>query len=175
MDKILKEMPKEAVLDKIEQRTSELMENYHGCGQCGLLAIQETFGFEDPILFKAASGLSGGIGGLHSVCGALTGAALALGLKFGREVKDLDVSKEYAIEREHASFVPVAKLAKWFEREFGSTICCELRKRFIGVDLDTSVPWQKQMAEELGLGRCCNELAKKTARKVAEMLLQDNP
>ncbi|MDD4859319.1 MAG: C-GCAxxG-C-C family protein [Dehalococcoidales bacterium] len=168
-----KQKSEKEILDAVELRTSELMEKYHGCGQCGLLAIKEILNLGDPLLFKAASGLSGGLGGLRSVCGALSSSALVLGLKYGREEKDLEVSCDYAITKEKESLVPVAKLAKWFEKEFGSIICRDIRKGYLGVELDTSVEWQKQMADELGIGNHCRVLASKTARKVTEMLLQN--
>ena len=164
---------KEELLDRVEKRAYELQEKYHGCAQCGLLAIQEVFGLENEMLFKAASGLSGGVGGMHSVCGALLGGSLALGLKHGRELSDLQKSPEGAIEKELASMEPVGKLCKWFEREFGSVICSDIRKSFIGVDLDSRIPWQKEMAEELGMHKHCVELARKTARRVAELMIEE--
>jgi len=167
-----KGLTKEELLDRVGERAYELQDKYHGCAQCGLLAIQEVFGLEDKMLFKAASGLSGGIGAMHSVCGALLGGSLALGLKYGRELSDLQKSAEEAMEKEWASFEPVGKLFKWFEREFSSVICSDVRKSFIGVDLDSRVPWQKEMAEELGMHKYCLELARKTARRVTELMLE---
>lgn len=164
---------KAEILDQIGKRAYELQDKYHGCAQCGLLAIQEGFDLEDERLFKAASGLSGGVGGMHSVCGALIGGSLALGLKYGRELSDLEKSPDEAIKKEHASFEPVGKLYKWFEREFGSVICSDVRKSFVGVDLDSKVPWQKKMADELGLHKHCCELQRKTARRVAELMMEE--
>ena len=162
------------ILDRVGERAYELLDKYHGCAQCGLLAIQEVFDLQDERLFKAASGLSGGVGGMHSLCGSLTGAGLALGLKYGRELSDLEKSPDEAVEKERASLEPVGKLYKWFEREFGSVICSDIRKSFIGVDLDTTIPWQKEMADELGVHKHCCELAKKTARRVAALLMDAN-
>ncbi len=166
-------LTKEELLGQVEKRAYELQDKYHGCAQCGLLAIQEVFGLEDKMLFKAASGLSGGIGGMHSVCGALLGGSLALGLKYGRELSDLQKSAEEAIEKEWASFEPVGKLFKWFEREFGSVICSDIRKSFIGTDLDGRIPWQKEMAEELGIHKYCLELQGKAVRRVAELMMEE--
>ncbi len=167
-------LSREEILDKVSTRAKEYQEKYRGCAQCGLLALQEAFGLENEGVFKAASGLSGGGGGLRTTaCGALVGGALALGLKYGRELSDLKKSPEAMKARENASQVPVGRLYKWFEREFGSLICTEVRKRFIGVDLDTKIPWQKAMADELGLHKHCCELQRKTTRKVAELLMEE--
>jgi len=160
-------------LDRVQKRAYELVRKYHGCAQCTLLAIQEVCELRDDRLSKAAIGLSGGIAAMGSACGALTGAALALGIKYGRDVSALEGPEEEAIEMEYAAFEPVAKLFKWFEREFGSTICREIRKSFMGTELNDGVPWQKEWMEELGISEHCAQIVARTARRAAAML--ENP
>ena len=119
----------------------------------------------DDNLFKAASGLGGGIGQMNDVCGALLGASLMLGVKFGRsreEIEDYEIAK--------SSYLPVARLYKWFEKEFGSATCRGVRTKMAGVFYDTKIPWQKDMADEAGLPAMCAELAAKTAAHTAEMI-----
>ena len=161
-------------LDKVEKRAYELLDKYHGCAQCSLLAIQEVFELKDDLMTKAAVGLSGGVGGMRSACGALTGCALALGIKYGREISALQGDAEEAIEKEYAAMEPVAKLAKWFEREFGTIICADIRKSFMGTELSRLVPWQYEWAQELGMHDYCAELVAKTARRAAAMLINPN-
>jgi len=163
----------EEKLDMVEKRAGELEDKYHGCGQCTLVAIQEVYQLEDELLAKASVELSGGVGGIRSVCGALTGAALALGMKYGRDVSMLKGPEEEAIEKIYEAREPVAKLAKWFEREFGSVICREIRKSFLGTDLSRDIPWQQEWAKELGISEHCKKVVSKTARRAAAML--DNP
>jgi len=160
-------------LDRVQKRAYELVRKYHGCAQCSLLAIQEVCELRDDLLSKASVGLSGGVGGMGSACGALTGTALALGIKYGRDVSVLEGPEEEAIEIELAAFEPVVKLFKWFEREFGSTICREIQKSFMGTELSDSVPWQKEWMEELGISEHCAQIVAKTARRAAAML--ENP
>jgi C_GCAxxG_C_C family probable redox protein len=162
-----------AMLDKVEKRAYELIDIYHGCAQCALLAIQEVYGMRDDLMAKASIGLAGGVGGMRSVCGALTGAALALGMKYGREVSALRGPPEKAIEIEYAALEPVAKLAKWFEREFGSIICRDIRKAFMGTELSREISWQKEWMQELGIHEHCAGIVAKTARRAAAML--ENP
>ena len=162
------------ILDRVEKRARELEDKYHGCAQCGLLSIQEVCGLKNDQLSKAASGLSGGVGGMRSVCGALTGTALALGLKYGRDPNILEgLGEEEAIEKSLAALEPVQKLSRWFEREFGSIVCQELRKSFMGTELSRRIPWQKEWMEELGIHGRCVEIVAKTARRAAAML--ENP
>jgi len=164
---------KEEKLGRVERRAYELLDKYHGCAQCSLLAIQEAYELRDDLLSKASVVLSGGVGGMRSVCGALTGASLALGMKYGRDVSVLEGPEEEAIEIEYAAIEPVAKLSKWFEREFGSITCRDIRRSFMGTELSRDIPWQKEWMEELGLHEHCAKIVARTARRAAAML--DNP
>lgn len=157
----------------VEKRAVELMEKYHNCAQCTLVAIQEISGLKDDGLAKASSGFAGGIGGTQSVCGALVGAALALGIKYGRDISYLQGPPEEAGKKQGESIEQVARLAKWFEREFGSTICSELRKSHMGTELSMGVPWQNEWADRLGMHQRCSDIAAKTAQRALAML--DDP
>jgi C_GCAxxG_C_C family probable redox protein len=160
-------------LDSLEKMVIDLMDRYHNCAQCTLVAVQRISGLKDDGLVKASTGLAGGIGGVQSVCGALTGASLALGLKYGRDVSYLSGPSEIAVKKQGESIEQVARLAKWFEREFGTIICRELRLYHLGTDLSRESPWQNEWAEQLGMRKKCSEIAAMTARRVLVML--DDP
>lgn len=117
-------------------------------------------------IFKAASGFGGGMGMLGDTCGALVGAGMMLSLKYGRgrdEIKSLEKLKE--------SGVPVARLYKWFQTEFGSATCHDIRTRFGGgAYYDFSIPWQRELAEKAEVFKQCSDLVGKAAAKTAEML-----
>ena len=161
------------ILEKVEKRAYELNDKYHACSQCTLLAIQEVCGMRDDVMAKASVGLAGGVGDMGSACGALTGAALALGIKYGRDVSYLKGPAEEAIEIEYAAVEQVSKLGKWFEREFGSIICRDIRRAFIGTELSREIPWQRKWMKELGLHEHCTNIVARTARRAAAML--ENP
>jgi C_GCAxxG_C_C family probable redox protein len=160
-------------LEKVEQISRIYMDKYHGCAQCVHMAIQEVSGLKDEGTIKAISGFSGGIGGIQSVCGALTGAALALGLKYGRDVNTLQGPPEASMKKQGEAIEQVARLAKWFEREFGNIECGELRKSHMGTELGMGVPWQQEWANSLGMGERCKDIVARTARRTIAML--DNP
>ena len=139
---------------------------YHGCSQCTILAVQDVLGMRDDKILKVASGLAGGVGGMRATCGALLGASIMLGLKYGREREELNNE-----DKLDSSLEPVGKLYKWFEREFGSAKCLEiLTKHGGGTFYDINVPWQAELAEEAKVLEKCAELVGKTAAKVVEML-----
>jgi C_GCAxxG_C_C family probable redox protein len=128
--------------------------------------LQETFGLKDENILKAASGLTGGIGGMHDTCGSLLGASMMVGMVSGRghdEIKNRDKLGE--------SMTAVGKLYKWYEKEFGSAKCYDICTRFGGgVFYDRHVPWQAELAKAAGVPDKCNKLAQKTAAKTAEMI-----
>jgi len=124
------------------------------------------FGTKNDDIFKAASGFGGGMGMQSDTCGALVGAGMMLSLKYGREREDIE-----NMEALKESGVPVAKLYKWFQTEFGSATCRDIRTRFGGgAFYDFSVPWQRELAEKANIFQKCSELVGKAAAKTAEML-----
>ncbi len=54
----------------------------HSCAQAVFTAFAEQMGMDYQTAMKLSSGFGGGMG-LGSVCGAVTGAIMALGLKYG--------------------------------------------------------------------------------------------
>ncbi len=134
-----------------------------------MLALQDALDIRDDNVFKAASGLGGGIGGMNDTCGALLGASMMLGLKYGRGREELD-----NLEKLRNSGVPVSTLYKWFEKEFGSAKCHDIRTRFGGgVFYDINIPWQAELAEKAGISEQCCDLVGKTAARTVEMILDD--
>lgn len=160
-------MTHEKILDLAEQKAYECEFTHHGCSQSVLLAIQEIFNLKDDLLFKAASGLGGGIGRMHSVCGALLGGAMALGMKYGRERSELENTDKLFKSMEY-----VGKLYRKFEKEFGSVICREIREKLLGEYIDTKIPSEYERAVKLGLYEKCSALSGKTARMVAALMLE---
>lgn len=99
-------------------------------------------------------------------CGALVGASMMLSLKYGREREDIE-NMEALIE----SGVPVAKLYKWFQTEFGSATCRDIRTKFGGgAFYDFSVPWERELAEKARIFEQCSKLVGKAAAKTADIL-----
>ena len=105
---------------------------------------------------------------MQDVCGALLGSSIVLGMKYGRERQELD-NQEIMAE----ALAPVGKLYKWFEKEFGSVRCRDIRTKFGGgIYYDPNVPWQREMAAEAGVGQGCVDLVGRAAARAAEILLE---
>lgn len=80
--------------------------------------------FDDKIIPQIAFGFAGGLGNTGSVCGAVTGAVMALGLK---------IERGETMEEALRSLGRVAEFRRRFEAEMGSIHCHELT----GADLTT--------------------------------------
>lgn len=83
-------------------------------------------GFDGDVM-RVASAFGGGVGGWGSVCGAVSGVAIAFGLVYGtegNEAPDVYQEKRGRLRDITQEFMPA------FEREFGSVNCVDL----LGVD-----------------------------------------
>lgn len=97
----------------------ELFAQGYNCAQSVLLAFEDITGLDRETAARVASSFGGGIGGSGEVCGALTGALMALGLVVGNTDPADKAAKEFHRRR---SF----DFAVLFEAEQGSLRCWEL-------------------------------------------------
>jgi len=58
------------------------------CSEAVLIAMAEYMGINSDLIPKIATGFGGGIAGTGSVCGALIGGVMAIGIKYGRSRVD---------------------------------------------------------------------------------------
>ena len=96
----------------------------YGCAETALLVLQAQFGLEDPTDGAAAMALNGGVAYSGGTCGAITGAAMALGLLAERRIPDRGRAKRAAREL-------AAGMISDFEATFGATDC----RTLTGADL----------------------------------------
>ncbi|MDH4231763.1 MAG: C-GCAxxG-C-C family protein [Nitrospirota bacterium] len=90
----------------------------YACSEAILYAINAVLGNPLPAeIVRLASGFTGGIGKCGSICGALTGGVMALGLAFGRTEPGAGCSRLLAATGE---------LFGWFEQTYGSGFCAVL-------------------------------------------------
>lgn len=103
-----------------------LAAQYHergfGCAQSVLAPYANGFGLSEELALRLATGFGSGMGRMCEVCGALTGAFMVIGLKYGKVVSN---GSRYGNETE-TTYKLVAELAKKFEQRNGSIYCREL-------------------------------------------------
>ncbi|MDD6030255.1 MAG: C-GCAxxG-C-C family protein [Kiritimatiellae bacterium] len=90
----------------------ELFKTGACCSQAVFCAFAEDFGMDAETAMKVSAGLGGGVGRMREVCGAVTGATLALGMKYGPD--------------KAAVYPHVQELCARFKAECGSIVCREL-------------------------------------------------
>jgi C_GCAxxG_C_C family probable redox protein len=88
------------------------------CAESVILAMQEAYGLRSELIPKVATPFGAGIGRRGSVCGALTGGVMALGLRYGRMTPD-----SQARERPYRLAL---ELYNRFKEQFGTVLCIEL-------------------------------------------------
>ena len=95
----------------------------YNCAQAVLLTLYEHMNPKEKneVIPKIATGFGGGMGRCGSVCGALTGAFMAVGLKYG--ANEIDAEKESKSLRENPN-----PLSSNFEKQHGSVMCRDLLK-----------------------------------------------
>ncbi|HYO42317.1 MAG TPA: C-GCAxxG-C-C family protein [Candidatus Limnocylindrales bacterium] len=100
--------------------------NTYGCAETALVALAEAFGLPDAGNASAAMALNGGVAYSGSTCGAITGAALAVGQLAASRIADHRDAKRVARTL-------TADLITEFEAAFGATTC----RLLTGADLTT--------------------------------------
>jgi C_GCAxxG_C_C family probable redox protein len=65
-------------------RAAELHDEGFSCSQSVLAVFSEEFGLDEELAKKIATAFGGGIAGREEICGAVSGALMVIGLKFGR-------------------------------------------------------------------------------------------
>lgn len=156
-------------LSRRAARLAEILgEEFHGCAQMTLKALQETFGLTNIEVFKAASPLSGGVARSGEVCGALLGALLCVGIIFGRgRLERTDISRDYLKAMEVAE-----RIYDEFEKELGTTICREIHKKLFGRAYNLRDPEDLRKFIESGSWNRCVEVMSKAAEIAVKNILK---
>jgi C_GCAxxG_C_C family probable redox protein len=79
--------------------------------------VAESKGVQSDLIPRIATGFCGGISRTSGICGAVSGAILALNIFYGR--MDAGTSTD-------ASYAKVQAMVSLFERQFGTTNCTAL-------------------------------------------------
>ena len=114
------------------------------CSQAVLGAYCEQFGLDKEQACKISTGFGGGMH-LDQTCGAVTGAFMVIGLKYGRTRAD-DVEAKMKTARTEAEF------ARKFKDRHGSIGCTEL----IGCNISTIEGFEEAKKKNLFKQLCPN-------------------
>jgi C_GCAxxG_C_C family probable redox protein len=106
------------------ERSIDLFNSGYGCAESVLMAVSESKGIQSDLIPRIATGFCGGIAYSGGVCGAVTGAIMALNLIYGRDLADQSKNKNYEA---------VQLFLDAFRDRFGEIHCPALT----GIDLST--------------------------------------
>ncbi len=109
-------------------RTEKAIQNFQSgfnCSQSVLSVFTPELGIDTATAMKLSSGFGAGMGRLGETCGAVTGAFMALSLKYGNSDPEEMSEKEEAyrkIQEFHARFLEIHKTSRCLE-----LINCDLK------------------------------------------------
>ena len=101
------------------EKALSYFDNKFNCSQSVLTAFAEELRLTEDESLRVACAFGGGMGRQQLTCGAVTGAAMALGLKFGKGKDDSDEKKLLTYEK-------TVQLFDEFTKMNGSTNCHKL-------------------------------------------------
>jgi C_GCAxxG_C_C family probable redox protein len=149
-------------MNQAEQNQTEQAVGYFKGGYACSQAIAATFapslGLDREAAMKIASGFGAGMGRMAETCGAVTGAYIVLGLRFGTATT--------GPETRESVYSRVRQFAERFKACNGSLVCREL----LGCDLST--PDGAAEARDKGLFVTLCPKYVETAAKILEEMLE---
>ena len=99
-------------MDGRSDRAVELFESGLNCAQSVFTAFADEFGVEEELAKRISCGLGGGVGRMREVCGAVSAAAMVVGMRLGPD--------------KAAVYPAVQEFCSKFKAEAGSIVCREL-------------------------------------------------
>lgn len=164
-------MKKKELIEKTVEVAEDYERKYTGCAQCVLGAFKNVFGTINDDVFKAGTGLCGGIGGTGNACGALTGGTMVLSVYLGRE---FDNFADPGFEMQGKNRELVKELYDYFMDEYGGITCKQVQKAMLGrsydfFDEEELAKWEASTAHE----KECPMVVGRSVRLVTEILIRE--
>lgn len=135
-----------------EQAVEKFFEGYN-CAQVVLGAFSEQYGMKREDAYRMATGFGGGIRS-GDTCGAVIGAVLVIGLKYGNYTQEEGNTKSLCYQK-------TAEFTSLFRQRKGSIVCREL------LNCNIADPEKMKFAAETGLFK---EICPKMIKEAVEIL-----
>jgi C_GCAxxG_C_C family probable redox protein len=115
------------------ENASRYFANGFNCAQSVFVVFGPEYGLSTDQSLKVACAFGGGMGRQQQTCGAVTGALMALGMKYGKADNDPEEMKKLTYDKTFSFF-------NEFEKQFGSTNC---RTLLNGLDMNNADDMQR--------------------------------
>ena len=143
----------------IADRAVACFDEGFNCSQAVFSAFAPQLGLDRVTALKVAGAFGGGMGRMGETCGAVTGALMVIGLKYGQTTGEDKAAKEKSYEL-------VKQFAERFKaRNRGCLTCREL----LGADISTPEGMQK-LREKQAFTTMCPKFVRDAAQIVEELL-----
>jgi C_GCAxxG_C_C family probable redox protein len=124
---------------KKADKAIEYFRNKFNCSQSVFTVFGIDYGISENECLKVSCAFGGGMGCQQLTCGAVTGAMMSLGLKYGKALNDSGEKKQLTYSKTRELFAEFIKL-------HGSTNCRELLN---GLDLNNPEDHKKIIEQRL--------------------------
>ena len=141
---------------------SGYMKKGYNCAQSIIKAYASEVGIKEEDAIRMASALGGGVGRNGHICGAVSGAALIIGMKFGSTDPANFQAKEKAYNKTN-------ELLEKFSEENKSVLCKEL------IPYDMKIPEELKKAREAGVFAKQCLLYVLSAGRILENIINETP
>jgi C_GCAxxG_C_C family probable redox protein len=164
----MEEKRKEEIIEEIEKLAYKYEQDFGGCSQAVVGAFKKALQRISDDVFKASTGLAGGVGLTGNTCGALLGGVLVLSTFLGREYNNFADPKGIRFE----TFKLAKKLVERYEAEYGSPKCENVMTKVMGRYYDI---WTERDAFLAAGGHDdkCPAVCANAAKWVAEILFNE--
>lgn len=128
------------------------------CAQAVFTAYCEELGLDTETALKISGAFGGGMGHIGEVCGAVSGAFMVIGLKYGKSKADDNDAKE-------KTYALVQEFTKRFKGDYGSVRCKDL------IEYDISIKEEMLKARDSGVfNTICPALVKRAVEIVGDII-----
>ncbi len=150
-------------MSKNVERAVELFKSGFNCSQAVFAAFAEEFGMDEETAFKVSAGLGGGVGRSREACGAICGAAMLAGMKYG-------ATDGEDAEGKARCYAVVQEIIAEFKNEYPTIVCRELLSLGEG---DFTDPNPEARTPQYYKKRPCVQIVEDAARAVEKVLFKE--
>jgi len=147
---------------KRSEKALSYFNNQFNCAQSVFTSFGPELGLSEDECLRIATAFGAGMGKQQHVCGAVSGALMVLGLKFGKAFNDPEQKKEETYQK-------AEDFLKEFESKNGSIHCKQLLQ---GLNMNDEKELQK--INQLGLFQNSCESYIKQAVELTDLLIHQN-
>ncbi len=126
-----------------KERALDYFRRNFNCAQSVLASFAGDYGLDEKTAMKLSCGFGAGMGRLQETCGAVTGAIMVLGLKYGKFEEKDEPARE-------TTYQMVRNFCMMFRAVQGTTCCADL----LGCDLKTQDGHEHFKAHNLRVSVC---------------------